>query len=76
MYAAMVTGPQNMAFNDMTLTPEEKRDIILGAARPAGERVSRRLLGSLGLVSGGGPVHLTSASDRSSASPWITAKSN
>jgi ubiquinol-cytochrome c reductase cytochrome c subunit len=29
MYAAMVTGPQNMpVFNNMTLTTDEKRDII------------------------------------------------
>ena len=29
MYAAMVTGPQNMpVFNDMNLTTEDKRDII------------------------------------------------
>ena len=29
MYAAMLTGPQNMpVFGDNQLTPEEKRDII------------------------------------------------
>ena len=59
MYAAMVTGPQNMpVFNDMNLTPEDKRDIISRPALPAGERVARRLRARLARPRLGGPVHL------------------
>ncbi len=59
MYAAMVTGPQNMpVFNDLTLTTEDKRDIHLGPAVPAAERVARRLLARLARSRVGGSVHL------------------
>lgn len=78
IYEAMVTGPQNMpVFNDLNLTPEQKRDIItyllyvqqnsspggfdLGALGPVSEGLFAWIFGI------GGLVLLT---------VWITAKSN
>ena len=44
IYEAMVTGPQNMpVFNDMNLTPEDKRDIITYLKYLREEPVARRL---------------------------------
>ena len=55
MYAAMVTGPQNMpVFNDLTLTPEDKRDIISSLLfLQQNESPGGFSLGSLGPVSEG-----------------------
>ena len=55
MYAAMVTGPQNMpVFNDMTLTAEDKRDIISSLLfLQENESPGGFSLGSLGPVSEG-----------------------
>lgn len=77
IYAAMVTGPQSMpVFNDMTLTPEDKRDIIafieaqkegapggldLGAIGPVGEGLWIFVVG-MGLLIG--------------CAVWIGAKSS
>ena len=54
IYAAMLTGPQNMpVFGDNQLTPEEKRDIIAYVQEPC--RPSKtRVAGHLGRY---GPVH-------------------
>jgi ubiquinol-cytochrome c reductase cytochrome c subunit len=78
MYAAMVTGPQNMpVFNDMTLTAEEKRDIITyllwlqDTESPGGFN-----LGSLGPVSEGLFIWIFGIGSLIALTVWITAKSN
>ncbi|WP_105565366.1 cytochrome bc1 complex diheme cytochrome c subunit [Microbacterium halophytorum] len=78
IYAAMVTGPQNMpVFNDMNLTPEDKRDIISAllyqqeAQAPGGFT-----LGSLGPVSEGLFVWIFGIGGLIAVVVWITAKSN
>jgi ubiquinol-cytochrome c reductase cytochrome c subunit len=78
MYAAMVTGPQNMpVFNDMTLTAEDKRDIISAllfqqeAVSPGGFT-----LGSLGPVSEGLFIWIFGIGALIAVTVWITAKSN
>lgn len=78
MYAAMVTGPQNMpVFNNMTLTTEEKRDIISALLfiqdnqSPGGFS-----LGSLGPVSEGLFIWIFGIGTLIGLTVWITAKSN
>jgi ubiquinol-cytochrome c reductase cytochrome c subunit len=78
MYAAMVTGPQNMpVFNDMNLTLEDKRDIISylvylqNNESPGGFN-----LGSLGPVSEGLFIWVFGISALIALTVWITAKSN
>lgn len=78
MYAAMVTGPQNMpVFNDMTLTLEDKRDIISSLLfiqenqSPGGFS-----LGSLGPVSEGLFIWIFGIGALIALTVWITAKSN
>jgi len=78
MYAAMVTGPQNMpVFNDMNLTPEEKRDVISYLVylqqndSPGGFN-----LGSLGPVSEGLFIWIFGIGSLIALTVWITAKSN
>lgn len=78
MYAAMVTGPQNMpVFSDMNLSLEEKRDIISSllfqqtAVSPGGFT-----LGSLGPVSEGLFIWIFGIGTLIAITVWITAKSN
>ena len=78
MYAAMVTGPQNMpVFNDMTLSLEDKRDIISSLLfiqeneSPGGFK-----LGSLGPVSEGLFIWIFGIGSLIAITVWITAKSN
>ncbi|MEU1973340.1 cytochrome c [Microbacterium sp. NPDC019599] len=78
MYAAMVTGPQNMpVFSDMNLTTEDKRDIISSllfqqeAVAPGGFT-----LGSLGPVSEGLFIWIFGIGTLIAVTVWITAKSN
>jgi ubiquinol-cytochrome c reductase cytochrome c subunit len=78
MYAAMVTGPQNMpVFSDMNLSTEEKRDIISSllfqqqAVSPGGFT-----LGSLGPVSEGLFIWIFGIGTLIAITVWITAKSN
>ena len=78
MYAAMVTGPQNMpVFSDMNLTTEDKRDIISSllfqqeAVSPGGFA-----LGSLGPVSEGLFIWIFGIGALIGITVWITAKSN
>lgn len=78
IYAAMVTGPQNMpVFNDMNLTPEDKRDIISAllyqqeTPAPGGFTI-----GSLGPVSEGLFVWIFGIGALIAVTVWITAKSN
>ncbi|MFS0867678.1 c-type cytochrome [Microbacterium sp. 179-B 1A2 NHS] len=78
IYAAMVTGPQNMpVFNDMTLTPEEKRDVISALMYlQESEDVGGFSLGSLGPVSEGLFIWIFGIGALIGISVWITAKSN
>ena len=78
MYAAMATGPQNMpVFNDLTLTAEDKRDIISSLLwlqenpSPGGFN-----LGSLGPVSEGLFAWIFGIGALVALTVWITAKSN
>ena len=78
IYAAMVTGPQNMpVFNDMYLTDEDKRDIISSllyiqqTESPGGFK-----LGSLGPVAEGLFIWIFGISTLIGITVWITAKSN
>jgi ubiquinol-cytochrome c reductase cytochrome c subunit len=78
IYAAMVTGPQNMpVFNDLNLTMDEKRDIISALlyqrdnVSPGGFN-----LGSLGPVSEGLFIWIFGIGALIGLTVWITAKSN
>ncbi|WP_298742534.1 cytochrome c [uncultured Microbacterium sp.] len=78
MYAAMTTGPQNMpVFNDMTLTTEEKRDIISSLIfLQENESAGGFSLGSLGPVSEGLFIWIFGIGSLIGLTVWITAKSN
>lgn len=78
MYAAMVTGPQNMpVFNDLNLTTEDKRDIISSLLwlqqnqSPGGFG-----LGNLGPVSEGLFIWIFGIGTLIAVTVWITAKAN
>jgi ubiquinol-cytochrome c reductase cytochrome c subunit len=78
VYAAMVTGPQNMpVFSDMNLTPEDKRDIIayLQFLDENGS-VGGLDLGALGPVSEGLFVWIFALGGLVAITVWLTAKSN
>lgn len=78
IYAAMVTGPQNMpVFSDMNLTPEDKRDIIayLQFLDENGS-VGGLDLGALGPVSEGLFVWIFALGGLVAITVWLTAKSN
>lgn len=78
MYAAMVTGPQNMpVFNNMTLTEDEKRDIISALVYlQENESPGGFSLGSLGPVSEGLFIWIFGIGSLIGITVWITAKSN
>ncbi|MFV0372851.1 c-type cytochrome [Microbacterium sp.] len=78
IYAAMVTGPQNMpVFNDMTLTLEEKRDIIASLVWIQNNQSAGGFnLGSLGPVSEGLFIWIFGIGSLIALTVWITAKSN
>lgn len=78
MYAAMVTGPQNMpVFNNMTLTEDEKRDIISALVYlQENESPGGFSLGSLGPVSEGLFIWIFGIGSLIGLTVWITAKSN
>jgi ubiquinol-cytochrome c reductase cytochrome c subunit len=78
MYAAMVTGPQNMpVFNDMNLSAEEKRDIISALLyMQDNESPGGYALGSLGPVSEGLFIWIFGIGSLIAITVWITAKSN
>ncbi|WP_282836547.1 cytochrome bc1 complex diheme cytochrome c subunit [Microbacterium flavum] len=78
MYAAMVTGPQNMpVFNNMTLTADEKRDIISSLLYiQENESPGGANLGSLGPVSEGLFIWIFGIGSLIGLTVWITAKSN
>ena len=78
MYAAMVTGPQNMpVFNDLNLTTEDKRDIISSLLfLQDNESPGGFTLGSLGPVSEGLFIWIFGIGGLIAVTVWITAKSN
>lgn len=78
MYAAMATGPQNMpVFNDMTLTQDEKRDIISALLfLQHNDSPGGLSLGSLGPVSEGLFIWIFGIGSLIGLTVWITAKSN
>ena len=78
MYAAMVTGPQNMpVFNDLNLTTEDKRDIISALLfLQQNESPGGFSLGSLGPVSEGLFIWIFGIGALIAITVWITAKSN
>lgn len=78
MYAAMVTGPQNMpVFNNMTLTTDEKRDIISALLYlQENDSPGGWSLGSLGPVSEGLFIWIFGIGGLIGLTVWITAKSN
>lgn len=78
MYAAMVTGPQNMpVFNDMNLTAEDKRDIISALLfLQENQSPGGFSLGSLGPVSEGLFIWIFGIGALTAITVWITAKSN
>lgn len=78
MYAAMVTGPQNMpVFNNMTITTEEKRDIISALLYlQENESPGGFNLGNLGPVSEGLFIWIFGIGSLIGLTVWITAKSN
>lgn len=78
MYAAMVTGPQNMPiFNDLNLSLEEKRDIISALLfLQENESAGGFSLGSLGPVSEGLFIWIFGIGTLIGVTVWITAKSN
>ncbi|UWF76750.1 MULTISPECIES: cytochrome bc1 complex diheme cytochrome c subunit [Microbacterium] len=78
IYAAMVTGPQNMpVFGDMNLSPEDKRDIISALLyQQEAVQVGGLSLGSLGPVSEGLFIWIFGIGALVALTVWITAKSN
>ncbi|GAA3944809.1 cytochrome c [Microbacterium soli] len=78
IYAAMVTGPQNMpVFGDMNLSPEDKRDLIAALTFQQNEvQVGGFTLGSLGPVSEGLFIWIFGIGALVALTVWITAKSN
>ncbi len=78
MYAAMVTGPQNMpVFNDLNLTAEDKRDIISSLLfQQENESPGGFSLGNLGPVSEGLFIWIFGIGGLIGVTVWITAKSN
>lgn len=78
MYAAMVTGPQNMpVFSDMNLTAEQKRDIISAILYlQQHESPGGFDLGNLGPVSEGLFIWIFGIGTLIAITVWITAKSN
>lgn len=78
VYEAMLTGPQNMpVFNDLNLTPEEKKDIIAYLeyikANPSAGGLE---LSNLGPVSEGLFLWIFGLGAIVALTVWITAKSN
>jgi len=77
IYTAMLTGPQSMpVFNDMTLTPDEKRDIIAFIDAQKEGAPGGLDLGSLGPVSEGMWVFVVGMGLLIACAVWIGAKSS
>jgi ubiquinol-cytochrome c reductase cytochrome c subunit len=78
VYAAMVTGPQNMpVFSDMNITPAEKNDIIAYLKfLDENPSVGGMDLGALGPVSEGLFVWIFALGGLVAITIWLSAKSN
>jgi ubiquinol-cytochrome c reductase cytochrome c subunit len=78
IYEAMVTGPQNMpVFNDLNISPEDKRDIITYLQYVQDNRSPGGFeLGSLGPVAEGLFIWIFGLGTIVAITVWITAKSN
>lgn len=77
IYEAMLTGPQSMpVFNDATLTPEEKRDVIAYLAEQREGSAGGLDLGGVGPVSEGLWVWVVGIGALIGFSVWIGAKSS
>ncbi|UNK72148.1 c-type cytochrome [Microbacterium sp. H1-D42] len=78
IYAAMVTGPQNMpVFGDMNLSTEDKRDVIAALVWQQNTvPIGGFTLGSLGPVSEGLFIWIFGIGALVALTVWITAKSN
>lgn len=77
IYEAMITGPQSMpVFNDATITPQEKRDIIAYLAVQEEGSPGGAALGSLGPVAEGLWAWIAGIGLLIGAAVWIGAKSS
>ena len=78
IYEAMVTGPQNMpVFNDLNISPEDKRDVITYLKYVQDNRSPGGIeLGSLGPVAEGLFIWIFGLGAIVAITVWITAKSN
>lgn len=77
IYEAMLTGPQSMpVFNDATITPEEKRDVIAFLVDQRQGSAGGISLGSLGPVSEGLWVWVVGIGGLIGCAVWIGAKSS
>lgn len=77
IYEAMLTGPQSMpVFNDATITPEEKRDVIAYLVEQREGSAGGLDLGGLGPVSEGLWVWIVGIGALIGCAVWIGAKSS
>lgn len=77
IYEAMLTGPQSMpVFNDATITPEEKRDVIAFLVDQREGSAGGLTLGSLGPVSEGLWIWIVGIGSLIGCAVWIGAKSS
>ena len=77
IYQAMQTGPQSMpVFNDMNITPDEKRDVISYLVEQREGSAGGADLGNLGPVSEGLWVWIVGMGLLIGAAVWIGAKSS
>ena len=77
IYQAMATGPQSMpVFNDATITPDEKRDVIAYLVEQRDGSAGGLSLGSLGPVSEGLWAWVVGLGLMIGAAVWIGAKSS
>jgi ubiquinol-cytochrome c reductase cytochrome c subunit len=77
IYEAMITGPQSMpVFNDATITPQEKRDIIAYLDAQKAGSPGGATLGSIGPVVEGLWAWVAGLGLLIGAAVWIGAKSS